>query len=114
MHDRSMEGSCHCGAVRIRVAAPPEWVGQCNCSVCRKLAGLFAYYPPADVSVEGETVGYVWGDRTISIRHCPVCGCTTHWESLMPDYDRMGVNARMLDGFDPARLEVRPIDGASF
>ena len=88
-----MEGSCHCGAVRIRVAAPPAWVGQCNCSVCRKLAGLFAYYAPDEVAVEGRTIGYEWGDRTISIRHCPVCGCTTHWEPLAPGLNRNSLRA---------------------
>ncbi len=109
-----MHGSCHCGNVRIEVGRPPEWVGECNCSICLRLATLMAYYPPADVSISGETARYIWGDRCIAIHHCPTCGCTTHWENLMPEPDKMGVNARMLDGFADMKVERRKIDGASF
>ena len=76
-----------------------------------------AYYHPDEVRIEGvgsETQPYVWGDRCIANHHCRTCGCITHWENLMPDPQRMGVNARMLDGFDPAAVEIRLIDGASF
>ena len=95
-----VNGSCHCGAVRIAVPRVPEWVGSCNCSICRRTGFLGAYYPEAEVRIEGETVAYIWGDRMIGIRHCPVCACITHWLSLGEDFGRMGVNARMLDGFD--------------
>ena len=104
-------GSCHCGRVRIQVPAAPEWVAACNCSLCTKLAWLVAYYPDGAVRVEGETVAYVWGDRMIGIHHCPVCGSGTHWRTLGEDFGRMGVNARLLDGFDPAAVEVRPVNG---
>jgi hypothetical protein len=77
-----LKGSCHCGSVRIEVPAAPEWVGSCNCSICRKLGWLVAYYPDdGSVRIEGETARYIWGDRMISLHHCPVCGCGTHWES---------------------------------
>ncbi len=36
----------------------------------------------------------------IGIHHCPVCACLTHWQTLGEDFGRMGVNARLLDGFD--------------
>ena len=66
-------GSCHCGAVRIAVPAAPEWVASCNCSICRKLGSLVAYYPDdGSVKVDGATVPYVWGDRMIALHHCPV------------------------------------------
>jgi hypothetical protein len=109
-----MHGSCHCGAVRIEVARPPEWVGECNCSICRRTGALFAYYPPGDVMVTGKSVSYIWGDRCLALHHCPTCGNTTHWENLMPDPQRMGVNARLLDGFWNMDVERRAIDGASF
>ena len=109
-----MHGSCHCGGVRIVVASPPQWVCECNCSICRRLSTLMAYYRPAEVSIEGETLSYIWGDRCIALRHCPVCGCTTHWENLTADPDRMAVNARLLDGFESLDIERRRIDGASF
>ena len=117
----TVRGSCHCGAVRIEVPRAPEWVGSCNCSLCSKLGWLVAYYPDDEVSVEGETVAYVWGDRMIGLHHCPTCGTGTHWKTLGEDFGKMGVHARVLDGFDatagPARctfrgepVEVRVID----
>jgi hypothetical protein len=112
-----MRGSCHCGAVRIEVARPPAWVGSCNCSICRRRGLLWAYYPLEDVRIEsaaGATEPYVWGDRCIASHHCRTCGCVTHWENLLPDPEKMGVNALLLDGFDPEKVELRRIDGASY
>jgi len=118
-----LKGSCHCGAVRIEVPSAPEWVRSCNCSICRKLGWLVAYYPDdASVRVEGETATYVQGDRMIRVHHCPVCACVTHWDSNGESYGRIGVGARLLDGFaidgpryllDGEELEVRYLDNAS-
>jgi hypothetical protein len=120
-----VRGSCHCGKVRIEVPRAPEWVASCNCSLCTRLGWLVAYYPDDEVTVEGETVAYIWGDRMIGIHHCPTCGCGTHWKTLGRDFGRMGVHARLLDGFDagaaaPARcriageeVEVRLMDGTA-
>ena len=117
-----LTGSCHCGAVRIAVPRAPEWVASCNCSICRKLGSLVAYYPDdGSVGVDGETVPYVWGDRMIALHHCPVCACFTDWRSTGESYGRVGVNARLLDGFavregryllNGAALEVRYFDNA--
>jgi hypothetical protein len=117
-----VKGSCHCGAVRLIVPHVPEWIGSCNCTVCRKLGWLVAYYPDdGSVRVEGETARYVWGDRMIALHRCPVCGCGTHWDSTGESYGRVGVNARTLDGFtvdggryllNRAELEVRYLDNA--
>lgn len=109
-----MKGSCHCGAVRIAVPSAPEWVASCNCSICKRTGVLMAYYPPGAVRVEGETATYLSGDRFIRIHHCPACPCLTHWSanpealarSDLPEGvravldERMGVNARLLDGFE--------------
>lgn len=107
-----VRGSCHCGAVKLSVPHAPEWVGSCNCSLCSKTGWLVAYYPDDAVRVEGETVAYVWGDRMIGIHHCPVCGCGTHWKTLGEDFGKMGVHARLLDGFDVANVEVRALDNS--
>ena len=107
-------GSCHCGAVTITLAHAPEWVGSCNCSICRKLAWLVAYYPESDVTIEGDTDTYIWGDRMLALHRCRVCGLVTHWRTIEPHRNpaKMGVNARLLDGFDPAQVEVRMFDNA--
>jgi hypothetical protein len=118
----TVKGSCHCGSVRIAVPGAPEWIGSCNCSVCTKLGWLVAYYPDdGSVTVEGETARYVWGDRMIALHHCPTCGCGTHWDSTGESYGRVGVNARLLDGFavnegkvtfGGAAVELRYLDNA--
>jgi hypothetical protein len=118
-----ISGSCHCGAVRIEAPGAPDWIGSCNCSICTKLGWLVAYYPDdGSVRISGATVPYIWGDRMISLHHCPACGCGTHWQTTGESYGRVGVNARLLDGFavdegrtlfDGEPLEVRYLDNAS-
>ena len=122
MYDSSMKGSCHCGGVTIEVPSAPGWLGRCNCSFCRKIGSLMAYYPDdGAVRVEGETAAYIWGDKMISLHHCPVCGCFTDWRSTGESYGRVGVNARLIDGYserdgksfiDGREIEVRYMDNA--
>lgn len=107
-------GSCHCGRIQLILRGEPAEAGECNCSICRRTAGLWHYCPPGDVALEGDGVSYQQGDRALDLWHCPICGCTTHWTPTDPAYARMGVNLRM---FDPALwndLPRRPIDGASY
>ena len=116
------QGSCHCGAVRIEVPTAPEWIGSCNCHNCRKTGWLVAYYPDdGKVHVSGETAQYVHGDRMIAFLHCPICACGVQWVSTGESYGRVGVNARLLDGFelrdgrylfDGRALEVRFLENA--
>lgn len=110
-----IEGSCHCGAVRIEVAEAPSQVTACNCSICRRLGTLWAYYAPAQVRVTGATATYRRGDKTIDFHHCATCGCTTHWSPIegVRDSGRMGVNARLLASEVLERARVRRLDGAS-
>ena len=118
--------SCHCGRVTIEVPQAPAWLGRCNCSFCRRIGALMAYYPDegpenGGVRVSGETAAYIWGDRMISLHHCPTCGCFTDWRSTGTSHGKVGVNARLLDGyaerdgrslFDGREIEVRPLDNA--
>jgi hypothetical protein len=111
-----IEASCHCGAVRLRVAAAPETVTDCNCSICRRLGVLWAYYSPEQVEIAAEpsaTAAYSWGDTTLAFHHCKSCGCTTHWAPLAHrDQGRMGVNARLMNADVLATARIRRLDGA--
>jgi hypothetical protein len=100
--------------VTIEIARAPSELTSCNCSICRRLGTLWAYYSPSDVRITGATATYRWGNQTLDFHHCPACGCTTHWSPLANRaQDRMGVNARLLapEVVDAAR--VRRLDGAS-
>jgi hypothetical protein len=114
MAGMSIEGSCHCGGVHITVARAPTELTSCNCSICRRLGTLWAYYAPAEVRVAGETATYRWGRKTIDFHRCATCGCTTHWSPLGGRVSgRMGINARLLAPEVVAAARVRRLDGAS-
>ena len=112
----TLRGSCHCGAVTLTLPSMPESAIQCNCSLCRRLGGVWAYFPFGTVRIEGHpehTVDYVWGDKTLRTVRCKICGCVTHWEPIDGALGaRHGVN---LNNFDPRVREsvhVRHFDGA--
>ncbi len=112
----SLEGSCHCGAVRLVLPALPDEALSCNCSLCRRSGGIWAFYALGTVTVQGhpeQTEDYVWGDRTLRTVRCRTCGVVTHWEPLDPTPGaRHGVNLR---NFEPALVEalvIRRFDGA--
>ncbi len=112
-----IQGSCHCGAVRWEFGAIPDKLTSCNCSICRRIAALWAYGTLANVRVTADvnaTLAYVQGDKMLSIHTCRTCGCTTHWQSLAPEGDewRIAVNMRMADPADYAGIRVRHFDGA--
>lgn len=111
-----LEGSCHCGAVRLRLPHLPEQATRCNCSLCRRLNGLWAYYPLGTVQIEGHpehTTDYIWGDKTLRNIRCIHCGCVTHWEPLAPEPGaRHGVNLNYFDPQVASGVRVRRFDGA--
>ncbi len=110
-----IEASCHCGAVRLEIDTPPQTVTDCNCSICRRLGVLWAYYSPKQVRripASGVTDTYMWDDRSIEFHHCKICGCTAYWWPVDPSVDRMGVNARLMDPKTLAGVTVRKLDGA--
>jgi hypothetical protein len=72
------EGGCRCGAVRVRVTAPPLLASACHCTGCQKMsASAFSLTLaiPADgfQVVAGETViGGIRGPQ-IHHHHCDRC-----------------------------------------
>jgi hypothetical protein len=107
-----VEASCHCGAVRIEVESAPAEVTSCNCSICRRLGTLWAYYSPSKVRVVGDTATYRWGDRLLDFHRCGNCGCPTHWTPVDPIGDRMGINTRLMDPAVVASARILRLDGA--
>ena len=110
----SYSGSCHCGAITVTIEDEPVEACTCNCSICRRTGALWTYAAPTSVTLTGEGIGYMHGDKTLTLVHCPTCGVITHWSPIDPDYNRMGINLRL---FDPRLWEALPgkfIDGASW
>jgi len=109
---------CHCGAVRITLPRAPAELVRCNCSLCAKTRWLGIYFSSDELKIEGEFDSYVRTDipePMIRIMRCRNCGVPTHWEPLgEPPYERMGVNANLLDPSELGDLPVREVDGASW
>lgn len=111
-----IEGSCHCGAISFVIPRQPEWLTECNCSICRRIGALWAYYERRDVEITAladAAIAYIQGDQTLAVHTCKTCGCTPYWLGLdgAPD-GRMAVNFRMCDPSFLERVPVRHFDGA--
>jgi len=109
---------CHCGRATIRFPRKPDYVNHCNCSLCTALGFQGIYFASGELEIEGELDSYVRSDieqPMIRIMRCTTCGTATHWEPLgEPPYERMGVNARLVDPALLEGVEVRAIDGRSW
>jgi hypothetical protein len=118
-----LDASCHCGKVRVRVAMRPDYLNECNCSLCNSHGVWWGYYAPADVRIEGETRVYQRADRpdpAVRLHFCGTCGCTTHW-TMLPAFiektgeaSRMGVNMRLFDIAQLTGIELRFPDGKAW
>lgn len=111
-----LQGSCHCGAVRLTLPFAPEKATECNCSLCRRVRGLWAFYEFGTVHIQGHpenTTSYIWGDKTLRTVRCNICGCVTHWEPLPPEPGaRHGVNLNNFELRLRESVQVRHFDGA--
>jgi hypothetical protein len=109
--------ACHCGAVRFELEAPPTWVLDCTCTLCRRYAALWAYTErDGHVTVTspptaGETEVYLWNGRGLGFHRCRTCGCVTHMEAQEDPPRIYGLNMRLLSGgLDAKSVVVRQID----
>jgi hypothetical protein len=105
----SYEGSCHCGRVKFRVQADLADLLECNCSVCTKKGILHLIVPPEEFElVAGGDALATYQFNTNTARHtfCRHCGMHPFYVPRS-DPDKISVNARCLDGVDPAALRPR-------
>ena len=114
--------SCTCGRVRIETAQRPDFVHECNCTLCGKSGARWAYLHPSEVTVEGETRGFSREDKedpAAELHFCTTCGVTTHFvltESAVAKFGnvQMGLNVRLADEADLAGIELRYPDGRAW
>ncbi len=89
-----MEGGCHCGAVRYKVAAKPLAVNACHCDDCKRLSGApFGLY--LHVAKDALEIRSAARDRfvrtggsgnAIPIERCADCGTRMwHLPEAAPD-----------------------------
>lgn len=114
--------SCLCGQSRVEIARRPDFIHECNCTLCGKTGAQWAYFHPSEVSVAGATRGYSRQDKndpSAEIRFCETCGSTTHFTltaSAIAQFGNgmMGVNMRLADESELAGLELRYPDGRAW
>ncbi|CAH0539555.1 GFA family protein [Vibrio marisflavi] len=112
-----MELTCHCGRVRLDLKVLPKEVGECNCSICRRYAALWAYFSPEQVQItlKENTAFYCWGDKEVEFHRCNLCGCLTHYVTTDKcSEDIFAVNMRMAESEILSTTPVRKIDGTSY
>ncbi len=110
--------ACHCGRATIRLPRKPDYINHCNCTLCTASGFQGIYYSSDELIIDGEFDSYVRSDLPeayLRVLRCVTCGTPTHWEPLgEPPFERMGVNARLVDPAVLEGVEVREIDGRSW
>ncbi len=114
--------TCLCGRVCISITKRPEFIHECNCTLCRKSGARWGYFHPSEAIVEGATRGYCRTDKadpSAEAHFCPGCGCTTHFvltATAMAKHGNamMGVNMWLADPRELAGIELRFPDGAAW
>lgn len=115
--------TCQCGSVKITLGHKPDFINDCNCSLCTCATGAWGYFNTDHVRVTGQTKPYVRPDRPnpiVELHSCVICGDTTHWH-ITAGYkqspsvtDQMGVNMRHFAATDLVGVEVRFPDGKAW
>lgn len=107
------EGSCHCQAVRFRIATDFQELTTCDCSICRRKNALMVKVHESDFElISGEEQLAEYRFHTMTARHffCRTCGIYPfHRKRVTPDH--VGVNVFCLEDFDPAGIPVRATVG---
>jgi hypothetical protein len=112
----STSGGCHCGRVRFEVQGAPDEVSECNCSVCTRKAYLHWIVPRAAfqlVAGQDDLATYRFNTGVAQHHFCRHCGVASFYVPRS-NPDSIDVNARCLDGVDPAALPRRSFDGRNW
>ena len=110
---------CLCGSVRVDTERKPDFIHECNCSLCSKSGARWGYFRPEEVRVAGPTRGFRRTDKEqafAEVHHCPTCGATTHFvltETAVSHHGNtmLGVNMWLAEPDDVAGIELRYPDG---
>jgi hypothetical protein len=115
-----IRAACHCEAVKFEIAEPPNWVLDCNCTLCRRYGALWTYFRGPEGQAKllktpdpAATEAYTWQDGDLAFHRCKTCGCVTHIVAAKADPPVIyAVNCRMIAALDPATVTVRQIDNS--
>lgn len=117
-----MTVTCLCGQIRVTTHKRPDFLHECNCTLCSGTGARWAYFHPSEVRVEGSATRYSRRDKdepNAEIQFCPTCGSTTHFtltEAAAAKFGdtMLGVNMRLADERELAGIELRYPDGRAW
>jgi hypothetical protein len=116
MATEHLEGGCHCGGVRFRVAVAEYNASECNCSMCT-MKGLLHLIVPLDhfeLLKGGELLTtYTFNTGVAKHTFCKVCGIHPFY-TPRSDPDKVDVNIRCLDGDAWRRFRFTAFDGKNW
>ena len=101
----TLNGSCHCGAVKFTATLPEGLASarRCTCSICR-MRGAVAVTGSIDgfKILEGEhkIATYRFNTKTAEHHFCTDCGIYTH-HKRRSNPNELGVNVACLEGLSP-------------
>ena len=114
--------ACLCGQIRVELHKRPDYIHECNCTLCSKTGARWGYFYPSEVSIDGAAKGYCREDKNdpaAEVRFCENCGSTTHFNlttSAVTKFGNtlVGVNMLLADERDLAGVELRFPDGRAW
>lgn len=112
----TVEGGCHCGAVRYRVVVRSRDALECNCSICTKKGFLHLIVAEDDFELlrGGDALTtYTFGTHTAKHHFCSHCGVHSFYRPRSHP-DCLDVNLRCLDGIEPSDFLFHSFDGRNW
>ena len=113
----TLNGSCHCGAVKFTAELPQGLASarRCTCSICR-MRGAVAVTGSIEsfriTQGEDKLAIYRFNTRTAEHHFCTQCGIYTH-HKRRSNPNELGVNVACLEGMSPFDFrEVIVYDGS--
>lgn len=108
----TVEGGCHCGAVRFTADLPEGWHAHlCNCTMCQMKGTVLVDVPvPAVTVTQGEDDLELYQFNTMVAKHhfCRKCGIHP-FHQLRSEPENYGVNAVCLDGYSRYDFTELPV-----
>ncbi len=112
----TLNGACHCGAVRFIVTLPRGFASarRCTCSICRMRGAIAVSAQVGAIEItagQDKLATYQFNTMTAKHHFCSVCGIYTHHQRRS-NPDQYGVNVACLQGVSPFDFEeVKVLDG---
>ena len=112
----TLEGSCHCGAVKFtaELLFGLSSARRCTCSICRMRGAVAVTSTPDGFRItqgEDKVATYRFNTKTAEHHFCSVCGIDPH-HKRRSNPNELGVNVACLEGVSPFDFhQVKVHDG---